>query len=81
MNVGLWKTCGYVCAKALDNLWVRLVVRKGGRVHTQVIQVLSTAYPQGALGVKALKNKGLLELFCLSTAITSTTLYLTKLIY
>ena len=41
MNVKLWKTCGYVCAKALDNLWINLAVREGG----ELMHKLFSGYP------------------------------------
>lgn len=81
MNMNLWKTCGYVCAKTVNNLWINLSPLPHRRVHTQVTQELSTAHPQGLLGVEALCNKCLREMLYLSTATTSTTLYISKLIY
>ena len=81
MNSCLWKTCGYVCVKALDNLWVNSYLPKGTLDYTQVILELSTAYPQVLIRLDSLQRKHLRGLFCFSTANTSTTLYISKLIY
>ncbi len=79
--MNLWITCGYVCAKALDNLWINPTLLARGKIHPQVIRGLSTACPQGLKGINALRDKGSMALFYLSTATTSTTIYLSKLIY
>ena len=81
MNTRLWKTCGYVCAKALDNLWVNSLLLAGRRGYAQVMQELSTACSHVLMGMQSLKGKGLLALLPLSTENTTTTLYLSKLIY
>ncbi len=81
MNTILWITCEYVCAEALDNLWIDARGVEKGEVHAQAMQVLSTAYQQGRMGVEFLADKVLRLFTQLSTAITSTTLYLSKLIY
>ena len=81
MNMSLWKTCGYVCAKTVSKLWINSSPLTSPQVHTQVTQELSTANPQGLLGVEALCNRCSAALLYLSTATTSTTLYISKLIY
>lgn len=73
MNTSLWITCGYVCAKALDNLWINLSSLAHQQVHPHVTQQLSTVYPQGLIGAEALLSRRLLDLLYLSTVSTTTT--------
>lgn len=77
----LWKTCEYVCVKALDNLLINVVSSGVAGISPHFVHQLSTAYPQGINTTKLLYSKLLEHLFLFSTTITTTTLYLSKLIY
>ena len=76
----LWKTCAYVCAKALDNLLINAVRLGATRISPHFVHQLSTAFPQGINTTKPLHNKLEECLFLFSTAITTTTLCISKLI-
>ena len=77
----LWKTCEYVCVKALDNLLINIVSLAVAGISPHFVHQLSTTYPQGVNTTKLLRSELLERLFLFSTAITTTTLYLSKLIY
>ena len=77
----LWKTCEYVCVKALDNLLTNIVSSGVSVICPHFVHQFSTAYPQGAVTTKPLHGKILEHLSLFSTATTTTTLYLSKLIY
>ena len=74
----LWKTCEYVCVKALDNLLINMVGLGVARICPHFVHQLSTAFPQVAKTTKPLCSKLLEYLFLFSTITTTTTLYLSK---
>ena len=81
MLITLWKTCEYRCAKALDNLLINMATVNSAQIHPHSIHRLSTIFPQRLMTLTPLYRKLLEWLFRLSTATTSTTVYLYKIIY